>query len=436
MKPGNPNARIFPGVLLLMLLLAWLPKLSGQTASDRISQIIVTNIGPPAASEELIRANIHVKVGDPYVRASIDDDVRNLYTTGFFQNIEVNERRTDTGVVLTYLLEGKLKLTAIKFEGNTKYDDRKLLKKVSSKIGEPVAEQKLFTDTQEIQKMYEKAGYPHTAVKYELRNIDENAGRASVAFIIQEGMKIKIVEVDFIGAHAFTQKKLRKVIKTRKHWMFSWLTRSGVFKDEQFEDDKDKLADFYREQGYIDFEIQDIKIINPTPKTLRIEFYVSEGNLYKVGSVTFTNTPGGNMLFSAEELSRGLKVQHGRSGRKTKIGEHSLEADTGLVFTPKKLADDVEAVARCYGAKGYIDVKQGGPNLRVVKVPNTETGTMDLQYQIDAGEKSYIEKIEIKGNVKTKDKVIRRELAVSPGEDFDIGRVQLSKDRPEGLQFF
>ena len=419
-----------------MLLLAWLPKSSGQGASDRLSQIVVTNIGPPAASDELIRANIHVKVGDPYVRASIDDDVRNLYTTGFFHNIEVNEKRTDSGIILTYILEGKLKLTAIKYEGNTKYDDRKLLKKVSSKIGEPVDERKLFTDTQEIQKMYEKAGYPHTVVKYELRNINENAGTASVAFIIQEGSKIKIVEVDFIGAHAFTQKKLRKVVKTRKHWMFSWLTRSGVFKDEQFEDDKDRLADFYREQGYIDFEIRDIKIMNPTPKTMRIEFYVTEGNLYKVGSVNFTNTPGGNMLFSADEISRGLKTQHGRSGKKTKIGEHGLEADTGMVFTPKKLTDDTEALEDFYGAKGYIDVKQNGPNLRVIKVPNTESGTMDLEYQIDSGEKSYIEKIEIKGNVKTKDKVIRRELAVSPGEVFDMVRVKLSKDRLEGLQFF
>jgi outer membrane protein assembly factor BamA len=126
---------------------------------------------------------------------------------------------------------------------------------------------------------------------------------------------------------------------------------------------------------------------------LRIEFHINEGNLYKVGSVAFTNTPGGNMLFSADELGRGLKAQHSRSGRKTKIGEHGLEADTGLVFTPKKLADDIEAAEDFYGAKGYIDVKQNGPNLRVIKVPNTETGTMDLQTRLTPAKNRTLKKL-------------------------------------------
>src|SRR3954469_9661402 len=195
------------GGLWLLLLCSWLPAASGQSSLDRVAKIIVTNVGPAAVSEDLVRANIHVKVGDPYVRTSVDEDVRNLYATGYFFNIQVLDKLGDGGVVLTYILQGKLRLTNIKFEGNTKYTNQKLLRKVTSKIGEPLDERKLFSDGQEIEKMYQKAGYPHTTVKYVLNNVDENAGRAGVTFEIKESPKIKIVAVDFIGANAFSQKK-------------------------------------------------------------------------------------------------------------------------------------------------------------------------------------------------------------------------------------
>ena len=219
--------------------------------------------------------------------------MRNLYATGFFYNIQVAADNTPDGVVLTYMVQGKPRLTDIKFEGNTKFKASKLLKKISSKVGEPLDERKLFTDTQDIQKMYQKSGYPRTEVKYVL-NIDENAGRGTATFEITESPKVKIIEVEFVGAQAFPQKKLRKVIKTRKHWMFSWITGSGVFKEDQFEEDKEKLAEFYRDKGYIDFEIKDVQFVNPTPQTMIIRFILYEGTQYKVGAVKFT----GNKLFT------------------------------------------------------------------------------------------------------------------------------------------
>src|SRR2546426_10045681 len=108
------------GVPVWVLLLVWLPDSSAQ-APPKVKKIEIKHIGPPAVSEELIKANIRVKVGDPYVRASADDDVRNLYSTGYFYNIQVGDKIEPDGVVLTYILQGKPKLTAIKFEGNKKY---------------------------------------------------------------------------------------------------------------------------------------------------------------------------------------------------------------------------------------------------------------------------------------------------------------------------
>ncbi len=421
----------------LFLLFAWAPVSWGQLASQapssslRIAKIEIKNIGPAAASEELVRSNIRVKVGDPYLRATVDEDVRNLYATGFFYNIRVAATDTPAGVVLTYSLQGKPRLTDIKFQGNTKFSTSKLKAKLTSKVGEPLDERKLFTDSQEMQKMYQKKGYPRTEVRYVL-TIDENAGRGTATFEIVETPKVKILEVDFVGAKAFPQKKLRKVIKTRAHWMFSWITGSGYLKDDQLQEDKEKLIEFYRDKGYIDFEIKEVQFVNPTPKTMIIKFVIYEGTRYRVGSVKFT----GNKLFSTNDIANGMRILHTAKRAKAKLGPHGLQMDVGDIFTPKGLTTDTEQVEDYYGAKGYIDVTSQSRNLRVLRIPNTESGTIDLEFQIDEGQKSYIEKVEIRGNTTTRDKVIRRELAVSPGEVFDMVRVKLSQQRLEGLGFF
>jgi len=414
-----------------LLLFTWSPAGWAQRAPVKVLRIDIKHIGPPATSDELIRSNLRVKAGDPYLRAAIDDDVRALYATGFFYNIQVTADDTLDGAVLTYKVQGKPRLTEIKFQGNTKYKASKLLKKISSKVDEPLDERKLFTDSQEIQKLYQKSGYQRTEVKY-LLNIDENAGRGTATFQITESAKVKILEVDFIGAKAFTQKKLRKVVKTRKHWMFSWLTGHGVFKDDQFDEDKEKLNEFYRGQGYIDFEIKDVLFLNPTPRSMIIRITIYEGTRYKIGSVKFT----GNKLFTTPELIAGLRMEHERSRDKATLGTNGLPMDVGGIFTPAGLTKDTEALENFYGARGYIDVRAASRNLNVLKIPNTEASTMDLEFQIEEGQKSYIEKIEIHGNIKTKDRVIRRELAVSPGELFNMVRVNLSKQRLEGLGYF
>ena len=383
-----------------------------------IKQVVVQQIGPPAASEQLIRANIRVKVGDPYNRNNIDTDIRTLYATGYFSDIRVGEERTgaapNDGVTLTYVVTGKPLLTDILFTGNKKYSRNRLIKKVTSKTGQPIDEYKLFQDTQKILEKYQKAGYQKTAVKY-VTNVDANAGRGTVTFEIVESPKVKIERVEFGNAHAFSQKKLRKVIKTRKRWMFSWLTGSGVLKDDQFADDKEKLADFYRNEGYIDFEINDIKFDLVNPKWMVIRFVVNEGRQYKVGSVHFK----GNTLFTEAQIRKGYAADKG------------LKMAEGKTFTPKGQTKDLDAIRDFYGSKGYIDAR-----ITALRLPNVEQGTIDLTYEVEEKEKSFIEKVEIRGNIYTKDKVIRRELAVSPGETFDMVKVNLSKTRLEQMGYF
>ena len=415
----------------IWLLLGCASAVWAQPAGPKIDRVDVKYIGPASVSEQFVRSNIRLKAGDIYLPMATEDDIHALYATGQFYNIRVTaEPADDGGVVLTYVVQARPRLTDIKIQGNKKLSDSKIWKKITVKVGQPFDEQKMFSDCQEIQKLYEKYGRAGTQVKY-VPNIDENAGRGTVTFEITEAQKIKIKQIDLIGAAAFSQKELRKQLKTKRRWMFSWLTGSGVFKEDDFDDDRDQLAEFYHGRGYLDFEIKDVKFDHPVTNKMVIRFYIYEGRQYKVGSVTFT----GNKLFTAEEIHRGLQSVHNSEHSKDKLGPHGLAMDGGDIFTPGGLDKDTQAIEDFYGSKGYIDVVRG-PTLRAAYIPNVETGTMDLEFQIKEGQKSNVEKIDIRGNNKTKDKVIRRELAISPGETFDMVRVKISKQRLEGLQYF
>jgi outer membrane protein insertion porin family len=396
----------------------------GQAFAPRVHQILIRHIGPPAVSDEFIRANIRTKVGEPFARATVDEDIKNLYATGYFFKIQVGEESTSEGMDLTYAVQSKPILTDIKIVGNKKMKLKKLQKKITSKVGQPLDERKLFEDAQEMQKVYEKAGYQKTTVVVQPPVIDELAGRGSVTFLIHETPKVRIKDVVFVNAPAFTQKQLRKAIKTRRHWMFSWLTGSGVLKEDDFADDKDTLVEFYQNDGYIDFAIQDIKFDYLTPNRMVIRFIVSEGRQYKVGALDIK----GNTLFSTNDFLKGVMVG------KTRM---KLDLTPGKIFKPAAFARDTDTLRDLYGARGYLDRDQGGTTIiTATRTPNPTTGTIDIAYDLEEGEKCYIEKIIIKGNTKTKDRVLRRELAVYPGEVYDMVRVKISKSRLDQLGYF
>ena len=420
MKPASRRWLRFCAVLLACLQYAAIAQEAERPVVPPVGAITIKHVGPPAVSDDLIRGNIRVKVGDPFSQISIDDDVRNLYGTGFFYNVRVGQEPSDKGLGLTYVVQGKPVLTEIRFTGNTEYSVSKLRKKVTSKAGEPLDERKLFNDAQEILKMYQKSGLQKTKVEYK-PSINENLGKGTVTFEIIEAPKVRITNVVFENATAFKQSKLRKTIKTRRHWMFSWLTGSGKLKDEQFEEDKDKLQEFYAEKGYIDFELKDVRFDYAKTNRMVVRLDVNEGGRYKVDSVDFK----GNELFKGDDIIANLRSKDGEKNHR------GLQLKPGTVFTPKRLQKDVEAIEDFYGGMGYIDAR-ANPQ----KIANIEKTAIDLRYSVTEGDKAYIERIDIKGNTKTKDKVIRRELAITPGEPFDMVRVKVSKARLEQMQYF
>jgi len=248
-----------------------------QTEGPKIDRVDIKFVGPAAVSEQFVRSNIRLKPGDFYHVNLTQDDVHTLYGTGQFYNVRIStDMADDGGVVLTYTVQVRPRVTEIKFDGNKKVKESKLRKKLTTKVGDPLDEQKLFTQAQDMQKLYEKYGYPDSTVKYTL-SVDELTGHGIVTFNIVESPKVRIIDIRFDGATAFTQKVLRKQLKTAKHGMWSWLTGSGVLNSDDFAHDRDALADYYREHGYLDFEIKDVLMMHPSLNHLVIRFQVFEG---------------------------------------------------------------------------------------------------------------------------------------------------------------
>jgi len=242
---------------------------------------------------------------------------------------------------------------------------------------------------------------------------DRATGLGTITFKIREGAKVKILSVNFSGNAHIRAKALRKVMETKKWWIFSWLTDTGRYKDDDFQDDLDKLRDYYRENGYLDVEIPEEKIVFSYPKRngLVITISVVEGRQYRIGEISVT----GNKLHSTALLKRVL----------------SLYAKQGAVFAPSKIDKASERLEDYYGKDGYLETR-----VHVTRRPNLRTNDIDLEFKIDESERFLVESIQVEGNTKTKSVVILRELILGPGDVFDTVRMKISKNALENTRFF
>lgn len=396
---------VWGGAIVVSLLGAWT---APAQQPPLVREVVIRHEGPPAAAESVIRANIRTQVGQPYSAVVVNNDVRTLFEKGWFANVQVRTEPLEEGLRVIFLLQGKPKVRDIIITGNKRVKTARLKKELAIKVGDALEGGNIERSVAKLSDYYQRQGYQLVQVVHE-EAVDPETGQAVVTFHINEGDRITVDRVDFVGNNAFTAKQLRRQIRTKGHWMFSWLSRANRLREEVFEQDKQRLIHFYQSHGYIDVEIRDVKVERVRPDRVRLEFSIFEGKQYKTGQIRIE----GNEKFSTQTLTQQLRMSSGKT------------------FTPKGLEDDIRALTDFYGSKGYLD-------LAVIpdRSPNIETGQMDVIYRLREGEISYIEKIEIRGNTKTKDKVIRRELAVRPGQIFDMVKVRRSQQRLEGLNYF
>jgi outer membrane protein insertion porin family len=389
----------------------WLAALlpaGAQETSFLVKEIEIRHVGPVPISDSVILANIQTKAGQQTTRTALGQDVRNLYATGYFTNVHVAQEDVEGGIKVLFTVQGKAKIKEILIKGNEKVKASKVRKEMELKVGEPLDERKVVLAQKKVEEYYEKAGFEQASIKYDI-SIDQQTGQGVVTFNINEGPRVAIIDITFTGADHFSKAKLQKQMKTKRKWWLSWIVRTNVMKKEQWQDDLESLRDFYRNEGYIDMVIKDVKFDHINPNQMYVRMTIIEGKKYQVGKLDIK----GNQLFPSAGIRAGLKMTEGKT------------------FGPKALDKDIEAIRDFYGGKGYIDA-----HVVPVKQANVETGRMDIVYEITEGDISYLSKISVRGNTKTKDKVIRRELAVKPGEVFNMVKVKRSKERLENMGYF
>jgi outer membrane protein assembly complex, YaeT protein len=377
----------------------------------RVGSIAVRFTGPANVAEEVVRANMQLQEGSALEDSLIDRDIRALYRTGQFEFIEFKRGALVDGKVdLVVEVTPKFRVSTITFEGNEKVKAKRLLKEAKTKENLPLDERQVKEDAEKIREYYQKSGYNQARVEYRIER-DRTTGLGRVFFKVDEGAKVRIKRVAFEGNTAFSDRKLRKVVETRKWNIFSWLTDTGRFRDDRYETDFDRLRDHYRNHGYLDVEIDPAKVKFDYPKANRLvlTFNINEGRQYKVGQIVIS----GNTLYPTETLIPLLRLK------------------TGDVFSPSGVERDQKALEDYIGKDGYVDAR-----VRVVRKPNLETGAIDLEYIYTEGDKYHVESVRIEGNTKTKSIVILRELALGPGEVFNTVRMQTSKLRLENTRFF
>jgi outer membrane protein insertion porin family len=406
------------------------PDEAAQTEAQQgpvVRAINIQYIGPKTVSQSVILSNMRTTVGEVYSAASVEEDVRNLYATGFFTNLAIKDEPIGDGVQVNVIVQPKPLVKSIVINGNKKIKTTRLKKEIKSKIGEPLSEEQISEDADKLKDYYLGKGYDQVQVSYKV-DTNEEFGRSVVTFNITEGERAFVTEVNFIGNEHLTTRELRHVLKTKKRDIISFIDKSGLFKEDQFRTDLENLREYYNSKGYIDMSVKDVKFTRDAKNRMQVTITVFEGIQYHTGNITFS----GNTIYSTAELQtyRGSKI---------------IRMVPGSVYSPRAYApegkepnkelatleNDTQRLRDLYGVRGYIDME-----VTPVRQANVESGKIDILYQIVEHSQSYVEQIIIQGNNRTKDKVIRRELANKPGALYDSVDAQQSQKRLENLQYF
>jgi outer membrane protein insertion porin family len=372
-----------------------------------VRQIEIQYAGPATLSRQRILSNLKTTVGQPYSELTVEDDVRALYATGLVTNVRIYGEPLPDGVKVIVVVQTRVTLTEVVIQGNQLIKTKRIRRELNLKTGGPLDEQALEQARQKVVELYQKRGYPDTDVQYKV-DVNEDRGTARVTFAISEGQRAVVKDIRFYGNYAISAKRLQKEMKTKKNNIIGFLTGAGRLNNQTLDDDVQKIKELYQDNGYADIQVNDVKIDRLDKKNVAIDIYLTEGAKYHVGTVTI----------------EGLHIVTEPNFRKV------IKITEGKVFSPQQLQKDIKAVEDAYGVAGYADAK--------VNVETTPAGPalVNLHYKVDEGIQSFVERINISGNSRTKDKVIRREIILAPGDVFDTVRVDISKKRLEGLQYF
>ena len=359
-------------------------------------------------SKERILAQMRTKVGQPYNDLVVEQDIESLYRTGAILNVRIFAQPEGDGVKVIVAVQTRSIVREIEIDGAERIKPKRLRKEIKLKINQPVNEELLDEARQKMIEIYQANGYNDISIQFRVDPIDVNRGTSRVVFTVSEGAKGAVSRIRFEGNAHFSQRVLRKQMKTKGKTIISIFDKSGRLDETQLQQDLDTIREWYQDHGYIDVEIKDVRKERAEKGPMVLTIVINEGPQYHVGKLTIT----GQVVASPDKIRALLKMKE------------------GSVYSPKQLRDDAKALADAYGSGGYVDLVvlpegiPAGPTL------------IDVHYKIEEGARSFVQRINITGNTRTKDKVIRREVLVAPGDVFNTVRVETTKKRLENIGYF
>ena len=373
-----------------------------------IRSMDVQYTGPATISRERILAQMRTKVGQPYSNEIVQEDIKALYKTGYIRNVRIFAQPEGDGVKVIVAVQTRAIIREIEITGAEHLKAQRLRKEIKVRLNQAVDEQQLEDARQKIIEIYQGRGFNDVSVEFRIDPIDEKRGTARVVFTVNEGVKGAISQVRFEGNAHFSQRVLRKQMKTRGRSLIYFVDKTGRLDEVQLEQDMDKIREFYQDHGYIDVEVKEVRKERTPKGPMIITIVIAEGPQYHVRKLTVSG-------YQATTEAKVLAL---------------LKMKEGSVYSPKQLRDDAKAVADAYGSGGYVDL--------VITPEGTPAGTglIDVHYNIEEGTRSFVNRVNIEGNTRTKDKVIRREVLVAPGDVFNTVRVDITKKRLDNLGYF
>ena len=353
-----------------------------------------------------ILRKIKSKVGDAYDPSVLREDLKSIFQMGYFDDVQVDVKDSPKGKSVIFKTVEKPVIGSLTYKGIKELDEKDVKEAANIKEQSILNPSKINNSVESIKTFYRSKGYYNTTVSPEIAYPTPQS--AELTFAIDEGKKIYIKEILFRGNTTFKNSELQDVMKTSTKWIFSWITDAGLLDKDQLKQDSDSIVAFYNNNGFLDARVSD-PIVTQDQEYLYVTFDVDEGPRYTVGTIDFA----GDLITDKQTLVDLMSVRQEK------------------FLSRKVLRENILKIQELYGEKGYafVDIR---PDLK----KSTDEKRFDIMINIKKGDLVYINRIIIKGNSRTRDNVIRRELKVAEGGVFDSKALRTSSEKLKRLEFF
>lgn len=388
----------------MVLTLYLLFTVTGALAAETVAYVVVK--GNQRIEDDAILRVVETRPGDEYDPDQLSRDLEAVYEMGYFDDIRVMTRSDEEGRTVIFQVEEKPTIRIIEFEGNAVFEAEEIKENIDLSTGSILNVFRIKRNIKQIETLYEEKNYHNVSVGYEVEELAHN--QANLTFVIDEGKKLRIQDLVFSGNHAFSDKELKKQIKTSEKGFFSWLTGSGDLDMETLQQDMIRLSDFYHNKGYADARVGEPEVTYEK-ESIAVSIKIEEGPRYQMGSVDLA----GDLIVSEKDLMEKITV------------------DEKAFFDRQAIRQDVVSITDVYADQGYAnaDIR---PELR----KDPEAKIVDIVFHIQKNELVYFKRIVIEGNTKTRDKVIRRELEVYEGQRYHGSKLKKSIRELYRLDYF